>query len=156
MVRSISHLRALRFLLVRSRNFWLSFSTGTVVGRKVSLSLSSRIRPGRRGSIRIGDRSLVAFKALIYTRDPLTGEDRPVTIGTNCFIGGGSTITPGVTVENGSIVAAGAVVFEDVPAGCAVGGNPAKVIRRNLNLGQWGRMEGADETAARLWSQTGS
>jgi maltose O-acetyltransferase len=115
------------------------------------LSFSSRIRPGRRGSIVIGADTLIAFKTLIYTRDRLTGQDRPVTIGRRCFIGGGSTILPGVTIGDECIVGAGAVVFESVPPRSIVGGNPGRILRRDIQVGRWGRLEGADDASRRLW-----
>ena len=102
--------------------------------------MSSRFRPARRGSIVIGTETLVAFKTLIYTRDHVTGEDRPVRIGSRCFIGGGATITPGVTIGDGSIVGSGAVVFERVPARSIVAGNPAKVVRSEIEVGPFGRL----------------
>ena len=40
-----------------------------------------------------------------------------------------ATILPGVTIGDGAVVAAGAVVTKDVPALTVVGGVPAKVLR---------------------------
>ena len=54
----------------------------------------------------------------------------PVVIKKNAWITIGSYILPGVTVGEGSVVGAGAVVIEDVPAHHFVGGVPAKVIRK--------------------------
>lgn len=53
----------------------------------------------------------------------------PIVIEDNVWIGGNSTILPGITVGENSIVAAGAVVTKDVPANSIVGGNPARLIR---------------------------
>jgi acetyltransferase-like isoleucine patch superfamily enzyme len=53
----------------------------------------------------------------------------PVKIGDRVWIGFGATILKGVTVGEGSIVAAGAMVTRDVPPYCIVGGNPARLIR---------------------------
>ena len=39
------------------------------------------------------------------------------------------TIVPGVTIGEGAILAAGAVITKDVPPLSVVGGNPAKVIK---------------------------
>lgn len=66
-----------------------------------------------------------------------------VEIMDNCFIGSHSVILEGVKIGPNAIVAAGAVVTKDVPEGCIVGGNPAKVIgsfeelkeRRSVDVG---------------------
>lgn len=54
----------------------------------------------------------------------------PVTIGNNVWIGDKATILPGVTIGDGAVIAANAVVTKDVPAYCVVGGNPAKIIKQ--------------------------
>ena len=46
------------------------------------------------------------------------------------WIGSNSTILKGVTIGEGSVVAAGAVVTKDVPPMTVVAGVPAKVMRR--------------------------
>ncbi len=48
-------------------------------------------------------------------------------------IGAGSVIMCGVTIGKWAMVAAGSVVLENVPEGCMVAGNPAKVIKRNID-----------------------
>ncbi|MGB4774079.1 MAG: acyltransferase [Daejeonella sp.] len=54
---------------------------------------------------------------------------RPVIIEDFVWIGANVTISPGVKVGEGSILATGAVVAKDVPPCAVVGGNPAKVIK---------------------------
>lgn len=51
---------------------------------------------------------------------------RPVTIGSNVWIGGGAIILPGVSIGDDAIVGAGSIVTRDVPAGVTVVGNPAR------------------------------
>ncbi len=53
-----------------------------------------------------------------------------LTIGSNVWIAADAFIGPGLTVNDRSIVAGGAVVIKDVESGTMVGGNPAKVIAR--------------------------
>ncbi|WP_235941340.1 DapH/DapD/GlmU-related protein [Paenibacillus puerhi] len=53
----------------------------------------------------------------------------PVTIGENVWIGSSATILPGVTIGDNSIVAAGAVVYRNVPEDSVVAGVPAKVVK---------------------------
>lgn len=54
---------------------------------------------------------------------------KPIHIGSDCWIGGGAILCPGVTIGDGSTVGAGSVVTRDVPPRSVVGGNPAKVIK---------------------------
>jgi acetyltransferase-like isoleucine patch superfamily enzyme len=51
-----------------------------------------------------------------------------VDIKDNVFIGWGVVILPGVTIGPNAVVAAGAVVKEDVPPGAVVGGVPARQV----------------------------
>lgn len=55
-------------------------------------------------------------------------------IGADAWIGFGATVLRGVTVGDGSIVAAGAVVVSDVPAYEVWGGVPARKIRDRFHL----------------------
>lgn len=57
----------------------------------------------------------------------------PVIIGENCWIGRNSRIQKGVTIGNNSIVAANSVVTKSVPENCIVGGNPAGIIRTDID-----------------------
>lgn len=54
---------------------------------------------------------------------------KPVTIGNNVWIGGGSIICPGVTVGDNSTIGAGSVVTRDIPPNVFAAGNPCRVIR---------------------------
>ncbi len=54
----------------------------------------------------------------------------PVVIEDNALIGANAVIIEGVRVGEGSVVAAGAVVIEDVPEDTVVAGCPARVIKR--------------------------
>lgn len=53
----------------------------------------------------------------------------PVTIGSDVFIGTNCIINKGVCIGSRSVIAAGSVVVNDIPADCIAGGNPCKVIK---------------------------
>ncbi|NKB28697.1 MAG: sugar O-acetyltransferase [Rhodobacteraceae bacterium] len=53
----------------------------------------------------------------------------PVTIGEDVWLCGGAQILPGVTIGDGAIIAAGAVVNRDVPEGARVAGVSARVLQ---------------------------
>ncbi len=88
--------------------------------------------------VTIGDNVMIGPNTLITTvNHPLDsigrrkhlGIAKPVKICDDVWIGGNCTILPGITIGEGSVVAAGAVVTRDVPAHTVVGGVPAKVIK---------------------------
>ena len=53
---------------------------------------------------------------------------RPISIGTNVWIGAGAIILPGVSVGDDAIIGAGSVVTRDVPARSTVVGNPVRAL----------------------------
>lgn len=71
----------------------------------------------------------------------------PVLIGKYVFVGAGAKIFPGVTIGNGALIAAGAIVTRDVEEFAIVSGNPAVVTGdtrrlderylKNLQLLEW-------------------
>lgn len=86
------------------------------------------------GGIYLGDRVQIGPHVTIVTdnhdlNDRSVLRCKPVRIEDGVWIGANVTICPGVTVGKSAVVAAGAVVTKDVPAGSIVGGNPARVIR---------------------------
>jgi maltose O-acetyltransferase len=71
---------------------------------------------------------------LPYSESPLDrrrpGAAQPVVIEDNVWIGGQVSVLPGVRIGRDTVIGIHAVVFDDVPAGVIVGGNPARVLRR--------------------------
>lgn len=59
---------------------------------------------------------------------------KPVTIGDDCWIGGGAIICPGVTIGNRCVIGAGAVVTKDIPDDSLAVGNSARVVRKLSEL----------------------
>jgi acetyltransferase-like isoleucine patch superfamily enzyme len=89
-------------------------------------------------SVRIGARCLIGTHAIIMDNDfhrieperryewP---ESRPIVIGDNVWIGARVIVLPGVTIGEGSCIAAGSVVVDDIPPRSLAVGVPARVIR---------------------------
>jgi maltose O-acetyltransferase len=87
--------------------------------------------------VHIGDFALFGPAVQIYTPlHPLEAErrrheelGRPVTIGSDVWVGGGAIILPGVTIGARAVIGAGSVVTRDVPEGVFAAGNPCRLIR---------------------------
>ena len=87
--------------------------------------------------IRLGERVMVSPKVTFITvGHPVDTEDRrvwltggPIDVAENVWIGAGATILPGVSIGRDSVIAAGAIVADDVPAQSLVTGAKAAVRR---------------------------
>ena len=53
----------------------------------------------------------------------------PVHIGSNCWLGAGAIVLPGVTIGNNVVIGAGSVVTKDLPDNVVAVGNPCRVLR---------------------------
>lgn len=90
--------------------------------------------------IRIGRNVLIGPKVQLLTAvHPFEADERatktemgkPITIGDDCWLGGGVIVCPGITIGARTIVGAGSVVTRDIPADCIAAGNPARILRPN-------------------------
>ena len=88
------------------------------------------------GGITLGDGALIGHRVTLATLNHgETAADRgdltpaPFVIGRNAWLGANVTVVPGVSIGDGAIVAAGAVVTRDVPPMTVVGGVPARKLR---------------------------
>ena len=129
---------ALRELVLELRRQYFVRVWKMDIGEGTAISTSAKLDKTNPQGIHIGKYSVVTFGAAILTHDYVNKLNRDVRIGDNCFIGAHSIILPGVTIGDGSIVAAAAVVARDVPPGSLVAGNPARVVEHNIKTTHYG------------------
>jgi len=86
--------------------------------------------------VSIGSNCAISWDVLITDNDHhwLTDAafNAPVLIGDKVWIGARATILKGVAIGDGAVVAAGSVVTTQVPPRAVVAGNPAEVIREDV------------------------
>ena len=120
--------------------FHCDHGNGIVVGEGVFINYNCTFLDG--GMIRIGSNTLIGPNCQLYTpQHPkdyvLRREDKetayPVTIGDDCWLGGGVIVCTGVTIGHRCIIAAGSVVTRDIPDDSLAAGNPA-VVKKKLNV----------------------
>jgi maltose O-acetyltransferase len=56
---------------------------------------------------------------------------KPISIGSDVWIGGGAIICPGVSIGSRTVIGAGSVVTHDIPNDVFAAGNPCRTIRSN-------------------------
>ena len=89
--------------------------------------------------ITFGDNVFIAPQCGFYTAGhPLEADLRrkgieyakPITVGSDVWIGGGVKVMPGVTIGDNVVIGGGSVVVNDIPSNSLAVGNPAKVVRK--------------------------
>ncbi|MEA3389275.1 acyltransferase [Sphingobium sp. CCH11-B1] len=138
---SLNKLKKLRTVVVGAKRLWFNRVWGMDIHPTAEFSLSTHFDKTYPKGVHVAEESYVALGVMILTHDTTRRLYRDTRIERHCFIGARSLIMPGVTVGEGSIVAAGAVVVHDVPPRSIVAGNPAKVVRSDIRVGPYGRFE---------------
>ena len=118
--------------------FHCDHGTGIVLGENVFINYNAVMLDS--AYIRIGQNTKIGPNCQFYTPNhPMDYMERrkpqetghPITIGEDCWLGGGVIVCPGVTIGNRCIIAAGSVVTTDIPDDSMAAGVPA-VVKRNL------------------------
>ncbi len=127
-----------------SRNSVLSCKDGSIrIGKNVSLGINSLIHSIKDSDVNIGENAIIgAFTYLIgggnYHYDEMnipikeqgTYSKGGINVGENVWIGSHVQILDGVKIGNDSIIAAGAVVNQNIPDFTVAGGVPARIIKK--------------------------
>lgn len=113
---------------------YINYGKHTKIGKNVFINFDCVFLD--LGGITIEDNVLIAPKVSLLSEGHATSPKnrhslmvKHIHIKKNAWIGAGATILQGVTIGENAIVAAGAVVSNDVPDNAIVGGIPAKIIK---------------------------
>lgn len=119
---------------------------GSEVLEPAGLQIAGQCHIGRycqidaRGGIQLGTNVVIASHCLLITADHdpqdsgFRGRLDRIVIKDRVWIGSRATVLKGVTIDEGAVVAAGALVRDDVPAWSIVAGVPAEVVGRRSTL----------------------
>ena len=127
--------------------FYVDYGNNIYVGDDVVINLNCTFLDTNK--IVIGSRVLIGPDVKIYTAThPINSNERfqkkankdtyvvtmakPVEIGDDVWIGGGSIILPGISIGNNCTIGAGSVVTKSIPDNSVAYGNPCRVIRKSL------------------------
>lgn len=116
--------------------FFCDYGYNISLGSKVFFNFNCVVLDVMR--VEIGNNVLFGPSVQIYTAThPILASERrtglesakPVSIGSDVWVGGGAIICPGVTIGDRSVIGAGSVVTRSIPADVIAAGNPCLVIR---------------------------
>jgi acetyltransferase-like isoleucine patch superfamily enzyme len=127
--------------IMPSNYYGRNIGVGLTIGNNSNIGRYSYI--GCSGRITIGNNVMMGPRVGLFAENHRFDDaSRPmrdqgvqrefITIEDDCWLASSSTVTAGVTIGTGSIVAAGSVVTSDVPPYSIVAGSPARVIRRRI------------------------
>lgn len=131
-----------RFIPGHPLRVWLFRKCGYTVGEKVMIGEDLIVVENAddlTNKLFIGDRVSIAQRVTLVLgaspnwsriRKVYPGYSGKIVIENDAWIGAGSIILPGITIGEGAVVGAGAVVTEDVPPYTVVVGVPARPIKR--------------------------
>lgn len=147
--QGLNYFKEIRNGIIAVRRLWLVKVWGMDIHPNTVISLSAKMDKTFPKGIHIEEGARIAFEVRIMTHDRTRGLYLHTRVGKNAFIGGRSTILPGVEIGEGSLVAVGSVVTKSVPPRSMVGGNPAKIIRSDITI-VGGRFPEADANESSL------
>ena len=122
-------------ILVNLYPYWLRWRYGMDIGKNCSISwkahLDKSINPK---GIHIGENTWILSGAMILAHDHCRGLKIDTYIGDNCVIGVRSIILPGLCIGNQVVIGGGSVVTKNIQSHCIAAGNPAKVLKQDVNV----------------------
>jgi len=152
--------RSVRMRSVGNGCVYKALGSTFISPQNISLGSNVHVGPGAMldgtGGIEVGDGTILAPQVWIYSRThqfDVPSQALPfdnvvlckkVRIGRYVWIGARSIILPGVSIGDGAVVGAGAVVSKDVPSCAVVVGNPARVVKYR-DVGHFENLESSEK-----------
>ena len=138
---NVVYLRELvRSVLLAVQHFWYVKVFHMDISHSARIAFGAKLDKSNPRGITIEEESYVASGALILAHDYPHAKGGHTVIGKRCFIGANAIIMCGVTIGDNVIVGGGSVVTKDVPSGCIVAGNPARIIRSGIQTKRFGQL----------------
>jgi acetyltransferase-like isoleucine patch superfamily enzyme len=97
------------------------------------LTIGDKVMLAPRVALITGDHNIREIGRFMFdVHDKRPGDDQPITVGDDVWIGYSACVLKGVTIGRGAVIGAGAVVRHDVPPYAIAAGVPAAVVGRRF------------------------
>ena len=115
--------------------FYCDYGSNILLGERVFFNSNCIVLDVCR--VTIGDFTLFGPAVQVYTAThPMNAvlrrqqeAGKPITIGSDVWVGGGAVLCPGVNIGSRTVIGAGSIVTRDIPADVFAAGSPCRVIR---------------------------
>lgn len=108
-------------------NWMVQGVQGLVLGKKTDIGAFTYINSTH--GVEIQDEVQIGSHCSIYSKSTIDDKQGKVTLKKNCRIGSHSTVLPGITIGENSIIGAHSLVNKDIPDNVIAFGVPVKIIR---------------------------
>lgn len=131
----------IRLLLIFIRFFVLTKIYKMNIHKSARISFGTKLDKTNPKGVHIGEESYFASGAILFTHDFSRGIKTNTYVGKRCFIGANAIIMAGVKIGDEVIIGSGAIVTKDIPSNSIVAGNPAKIIKTEINTIRFGQLK---------------
>jgi len=117
------------------KNAKCTFGHHTYLNRSATIDCTQEVHIGEYCAISDNVQILDSDFHTITYDGKTSSKSKPINIGNRVWIGRSAIILKGVTIGDGAIIGAGSIVTKSIPPRCLAVGNPARVIKENV---EWG------------------
>lgn len=131
----------IRLIMISVKHIVLTRLYNMDIAKSARISFGAKLDKTNPSGVHIGNETYITSGAIIFTHDFARGIHADTYIGKRCFIGANAIIMCGITIGDNVIIGGGSVVTKNVPSNCIVAGNPARIVKENIQTKKFGQLD---------------
>ena len=129
--------------MISIRHWYFTKFYNMNIAKDARISFGTKLDKTFPKGIHIGSESYLASGAIVFSHDFTRSLKEHTYIGEKCFIGANAIIMAGVRIGDEVIIGSGSIVTKDIPSNSIAAGNPARIIRSEIQTIKFGQLKGA-------------
>lgn len=131
----------IRLIVITIKHFILTKVYHMDISKSARISFGTKLDKTNPSGVHIGEETYIASGAIIFTHDFARNMHADTYVGKRCFIGANAIIMCGIVIGDNVVVGSGSVVTKDIPSNCIAAGNPARILKENIQTKKFGQLE---------------